>query len=144
MGKIRWRIGRNSGRTGALWPDFPLACSQTSNLNLFFHGILRRAGRITTMQAYQLASMMLMTRERKSFESSNVASLFYSNDGLRNKPSGCNGFGLMGTNGNLLKLEEMSRVKVIAPKHVFFFVSRSPDVILVDVLHISSHQGDNV
>lgn len=95
------------------------------------------------MQAYQLASLMLMTRERKSFESSNVASLFYSNDRLRNKPSGCNGFGLMGANGNLLKLEEMSTVKVIAPKHLLF-LSRSPDVSLVDVLHISGHQGDNV
>lgn len=74
--------------TAALSPDVPLACSQTSTLNLFFCGILQRAGRITAMQAYQLASTMLMMRERKSFESSNVASLFYSNDRLRNKPSG--------------------------------------------------------
>lgn len=80
------------------------------------------------MQAYQLASMMLMTRERKSLESSNVASLFYSNDRLKNKPSGCNGFGLMGTNGNLLKLEEMSTAKVISPKHSlsFFFFFFTP------------------
>lgn len=55
-----------------------------------------RVGRITTMQAYQLACMTLMMRERESLESSNVASLFYSNDRLKNKPSGWNGLGLMG------------------------------------------------
>lgn len=51
--------------TAALSPDFPPACSQTSSFNLFFQWILRRVGRITTMQAYQLASMLLMMERKK-------------------------------------------------------------------------------
>ncbi len=95
------------------------------------------------MQAYQLASMTLMTRERESLESSNVASLFYSNDRLKNKPTGCNGFGLMGTNGNLLKLEEMSTAKVISP-NIFLFSDHQMWVLLmcytsVDIKGIKFH-----
>lgn len=48
---------------------------------------------------------------------------------------------LMGTNGNFLKLEEMSTLTVISSKHVF---PTSPDVSLVDVLHISRYQGGKV
>lgn len=69
-------------------------------------------GRITTRRAYQSASTTLMTRERGGLESSNVALQFYSNDGLKNKPSGCNGFE---TNGNSVELEELSTVTVSSP-----------------------------
>lgn len=119
------RERKSEAAFAALSPDFPPACSETSSFNLFFSRILQRddrSWRITTKQAYQLASMTLMTRESESLESSNVASLFYSNDRLKNEPAGCNGvFLLMGTNGNLLKHEEMSTVNVISPNIFSFF-----------------------
>lgn len=143
------RERKSEAAFAALSPDFPPACSETSSFNLFFSRILQRddrSWRITTKQAYQLASMTLMTRESESLESSNVASLFYSNDRLKNEPAGCNGvFLLMGTNGNLLKHEEMSTVNVISPNiFPFFSPCTSPDASLVDALHISRHQGDKV
>lgn len=121
------RERKSEAAFAALSPDFPPACSETSSFNLFFSRILQRddrSWRITTKQAYQLASMTLMTRESESLESSNVASLFYSNDRLKNEPAGCNGvFLLMETNGNLLKHEEMSTVNVISPNIFPFFFS---------------------
>ncbi len=101
--------------TAALSPDFPPTCSQTSSFNLLFSRTLIRGGQ--SWEDYNHASISIgfhdVNDEGERLESSNVASLFYSNDRLKNKPSGCDGFGLMGTNGNLLKLQEMKTVKFI-------------------------------
>lgn len=71
-----------------------------------------------------------MTRQREGLESSNVALQFYSNDRLKNKPSGCNGFE---TNGNFVELEELSTatvssLNILSDHQILLMCSTSVDI----------------